>query len=215
MVSPSNAPLSRALSSLQVALDPVRETQATFRVALSALSRPGRVHSLPVAARGAPSNPWAVALLITLLDHETSLAVAPMPSAAAIERFVQERTLVAVTSVDTAAFVLADTADLDPTLPLLVRQGELAFPDGAATLIIGVPSLDQSREDSIVIELTGPGIPGSCELRVPGLPGAFFDARARAISRYPLGPDLLLVDAEGCLVALPRSTNAVVVKEAP
>ena len=61
--------------------DPIFDSQATFRVVLEAMARPGRVGRVPmpdprcpVAGAGALS-----AVLLTLLDHEVTFAVAPSP----------------------------------------------------------------------------------------------------------------------------------------
>src|ERR1700760_4116363 len=75
--------------------DPVHDTQRTFRVLLDALARPGQLHQLPVAVPGAPGNGWLAAALLTLLDHEVSLAAEPLGednAADALAHFVRQRT---------------------------------------------------------------------------------------------------------------------------
>ena len=94
--------------------------QATFRAVLEALSRPGRVCRLPAGAAGAPGNPWAAALLLTLLDHETALWVAPPPGAAAgpapapLATYLRQRTGARLVALEDAGFALADGAGLPP-----------------------------------------------------------------------------------------------------
>lgn len=197
-----------------LALDPVRETQATFRAALDALAWPGQIGRLPVAARGAPGNPWAVALLLTFLDHETSLAVEPGPAAAAVARFVGPRTQAAPAPAEAADFVLADAATLDPDLPRRLRLGSLAFPDDSATLVVTVPSLAPVGATGLRLDLAGPGVPPGHGLRLDGVPTAFVAARNEATRGYPRGVDLFLIDHAGRLAALPRSTRVRVEGEA-
>ncbi|MDQ3701658.1 MAG: phosphonate C-P lyase system protein PhnH [Chloroflexota bacterium] len=238
-------------------MDPMRDTQAIFRLALDALARPGRVHQLPVAARDAPGNPWAAALLLTLLDHETSLWVAPGAGAAETEEFLRQRTAARQAPVEAADFVLADAGDgkasplaggagagdgesRSPTgaagvgdgesdrldgLPGVLCRGTLAYPDGAATLVVAVPLIDQESINQDLIEqergagglsliLSGPGVPppidGSAEggrtLWVRGLSAPFFASREEAVRDYPTGVDLFLVDSAGRIAGLPRST---------
>ena len=59
------------------------------------------------------------------------------------------------------------------------------------------------------IELTGPGIPGTTQLRVSGLDTNWLRQHANWNAVFPLGIDMLLTDAT-CIVALPRTTQVVV-----
>lgn len=196
----------RALARLKPALEPIRDTQATFRALLEAMARPGRIHRLPAVARGAPANPWLAAALITLLDHEVSLAVEPFAESEALERFVRQRTSAARAAVDDADFVVASWDHLDPALPARLRRGSPAYPDESATLVLLVPTPDRSSDAGLWLALDGPGVPPDDRVPVAGLPAGFFEARNQAVD-YPRGFDLLLVDAEGRVVALPRSTR--------
>ena len=199
-------------SSLRLALDPVHDTQAIFRTALDAISWPGAVRQLPVQAIDAPGNPWAVALLITLVDHETTLAVVPGAESDAIETFIRQRTAVASAPLDAAAFVLAEATPFVAELPTRLRRGSLEYPDDGATLVIwSSESFDAGQSSRL--RLAGPGVPAGLETRVPAMPDGFFAARAEATRAYPSGIDILFVDANGQLIALPRSTSVTVVDD--
>jgi alpha-D-ribose 1-methylphosphonate 5-triphosphate synthase subunit PhnH len=212
-------------------LDSVRDTQAVFRAALDALSRPGRVSRLPVAAQDTPGNPWAAALLLTLLDHETTLWVAPPLVVAGVDAYLRQRSGAGQAPLEAAGFALAEvgpapaavaTLDLGELIARL-RRGTLAYPDEGATLVLSVPALagegagheggvdgqDRKDEEGPVLILSGPGVPGgeARTLRVPGLPPTFAAARAGAVRDYPAGIDLFLVDGDGRLAGLPRSTH--------
>lgn len=203
----------RTVSTLHLALDPIRDTQTIFRSALNALSWPGSIQQLPVAADGAPVNPWVAGLLITLLDHETAFAVEPFPDAEALETFVRQRTSAGDAQAVEADFILAFANTIDSELPLRVKHGSLEYPDDGATIVVAVQSLDQSAQQGLRLKLDGPGVPERHELRVTDLLVEFFEARAEAVRHYPCGVDTILVDAEGRLTALPRSTRITVVEE--
>lgn len=209
----------RALAQLAPSLEPVRDTQITFRVLLDVMARPGTVRALPVAARDAPGNPWLAAALITLLDHEVSLAVQPFAGSDQIELFVRQRTAVARATAENADFVVASADALDASLPMKLRQGTLAYPNDSATLVILVPSLDQAGSadqagtDGLLLALAGPGVPTGHTFRVAGLTPALFEARDE-VAEYPRGIDLILIDPSGRVAALPRSTAIEVAAEA-
>ena len=202
----------RALAQLTPAMEPVRDTQLTFRVLLDVMARPGTVRQLPVPARDAPVNPWLAAALITLLDHEVSLAVEPFEGADELELFVRQRTAAGRATADRADFVVVSSERLHPSLPLALRQGSLAYPNDSATLVILVPPLDEAGSDGAVLALAGPGVPAGFTFRVGGLPPALFEAREEA-AEYPCGIDLILVDPAGRVAALPRSTAITIASD--
>jgi alpha-D-ribose 1-methylphosphonate 5-triphosphate synthase subunit PhnH len=203
----------RTAATLQVSLDPIRDTQAIFRTTLNALSWPGAVRGLPVEAAGAPVNPWAAGLLITLLDHEVTFAVEPFQDGETLERFVRQRTNAATAPPSEADFVLAAATGVDPELPLRLKRGSLAFPDDGATLVLMVDALGQPERGGLLLGLSGPGVSSGHTLRVTRLAAEVIAARNEAVSAYPCGIDLLLVDSEGRLAALPRSTEITIAEE--
>ncbi len=200
------SPKLRALAQRSASFEPVRDTQRTFRVLLDVMARPGTIQQLPVAAVAAPVNPWLAAVLVTLLDHEVSLAVGAFDGPDGLERFVRQRTACKAVSADRADFVVASWDGLDPSLPLRLRTGTLEYPNDGATLLLLVPTLAQDDPAALLLGLAGPGIPAGHSLRVPGLPAAFFSARDEA-AEYPCGTDLILIDPDGRVAALPRSTT--------
>jgi alpha-D-ribose 1-methylphosphonate 5-triphosphate synthase subunit PhnH len=197
----------RALTQRSLTLDPVRETQLTFRVLLDAMARPGTVRQLPVAAEGAPVNPWLAATLLTLLDHEVGLAVEPFTGADSIELYVRQRTAARPTTSEQADFVVTSWDSLDSGLPLRLRQGTLEYPNDSATLLILVPPLEMNG--GMRLDLAGPGVPAGHHAWIGGLSPALFEARDEA-AEYPCGIDLLLIDPSGQVLALPRSTAITV-----
>jgi alpha-D-ribose 1-methylphosphonate 5-triphosphate synthase subunit PhnH len=195
----------RSLARLSPAFEPVRDAQRTFRVLLDAMARPGTVTRLPVAASDAPVNPWLAAALVTLLDHEVSLALEPFERGDSLELFVRQRTAVGSATADAADFVVAAWDHLDSQLPARLRQGSLAYPNDSATLVILVPTLDQAAPAGLELALAGPGVPAGHTVRIGGLSAELFEARDDA-AEYPCGIDMMLIDPDGRVAALPRST---------
>ncbi|HEY4069790.1 MAG TPA: phosphonate C-P lyase system protein PhnH, partial [Burkholderiaceae bacterium] len=105
--------------------DPVHDAQRTFRQVLEALSRPGVVQRLSIAARSSPSAPEAIAatglpsegvaaLLLTLTDAETSLFMTPACASPRARRYLSFHTGVREAErADTADFIVAHGNELD------------------------------------------------------------------------------------------------------
>jgi alpha-D-ribose 1-methylphosphonate 5-triphosphate synthase subunit PhnH len=190
--------------------DPVYESQATFRVVLEAMARPGTVAKLPAIDPRCPVDdcrPLA-AVLLTLLDHEVSFAVVPAPGdgveADRLERYLAAATGSRPAAVETADYVLALGA-LPDGLAERLKRGRPAYPDESTTLLVAAPSL--VAEDGPTAALAGPGVRPGAVARLSGLTLADLEALAEANADPPLGIDLILADAEGNVACLPRSTR--------
>lgn len=175
--------------------DPVLDSQACFRALLTAMSRPGRVQTLtalPETPRG--FSPAAAAVLLALVDAETTLALNAGAEAEAWARFHCGAALLPAAR---ARFVL------DPTAPLLALDaGTEEEPELGATLILDVASLAEGPG----WRLTGPGIRDSHHLRVVGAPEGFLADWATNRARFPCGVDVILC-AGHRIAALPRSVT--------
>jgi alpha-D-ribose 1-methylphosphonate 5-triphosphate synthase subunit PhnH len=178
--------------------DPVLESQACFRAVLDALARPGTLHEAGAGlVPPAPLGPAAAAVLLTLVDGETALWMAPEFSAS--RDWVNFHCgTVPVAAADTAAFVLAaglpDLAALD--------AGSDESPDASATVILQVAAFGRGRG----LRLSGPGLRRPVALEVEGLPEDFPALWAANHALFPRGVDLLLCCAS-TLAALPRSVR--------
>lgn len=87
-------------------------------------------------------------------------------------------------------------------------RGTELEPERGATLIrlvdAGVPRLRAVLE--------GPGVDGAIRARLPLSPSELA-ARNRACAAYPLGVDLVFLEADGGIAALPRTTRVAVLEE--
>lgn len=185
--------------------DPVFDGQATFRAAMWALARPGRVEAVSAALEPpAPLSREAAALVLALCDYETPLwldaRLAGVPAVAAFLRF--HTGAVIVEDPREARFALvADPREM-PDFSVFA-QGSPDYPDASATLIVQVEAFG----DGLTLE--GPGIEGRAAFGAAPLPADFVPRMAANRALFPLGVDLLLAGAGG-VAGLPRS---VTVKE--
>jgi alpha-D-ribose 1-methylphosphonate 5-triphosphate synthase subunit PhnH len=184
--------------------NPVMQSQAAFRIIMSAMAEPGRWLELAgdLDAPAGLSQPAAIALL-TLADFETpvwlphDLREGP---AGAWLRFHCGCPLIAEPAKATFALIHGT----DPAMPRLgdFNAGEDRYPDQSTTILV----VCEHRDGGFAVDLSGPGIETS--LRVaPAGPGQLFwsDAIANSLC-YPLGADLMLVDGTH-IMGLPRSTQ--------
>lgn len=189
---------SLSLTDLRAAIDPVHDTQTTFRVVLEALSQPGIQRRLPVAAADAPGNAWVAAVLLTLLDHEVSFAAI---TDSATEAFVRARTSARHAPLADADFVLADRHTLTPDVIRALKRGSLAYPDESATVIVDVGDTAHSA-----YRLIGPGVQDEMRGEL-ALNAECVAALAEVTANYPCGIDVLHIDSQGRVTGLPRTTH--------
>lgn len=185
-------------------------SQAMFRVALKALSHPGRCmtvrHDAEVPQTG---HPTSAALLLALLDSDCTLWLSPSlanSDAAAWLRFHTGCQL--VSNAEQAMFAWVGAGDAMPALASF-SQGSDNAPDQSATCVLDLPLLDaKARSESGVAQwaLRGPGIQDVNHLSVDGLAVDFLAQWSANHASFPRGVDLFLASAQQ-LVGLPRTTS--------
>lgn len=183
---------------------PVFDSQRAFRAAMDALASPGRAKSTGHGL-DAPLSAAAAALALALCDYETPLFLAPSVLArsgvADYLRFHTDAMLVVKPAA--AAFALIDLTHDDLDLATFA-QGTSEYPDRSTTVI----AIATSLTDGPALTLSGPGIDGTAELRVAGLPSAFVKQWQATRAAFPLGVDVIFATTD-TIVGLPRSTRIV------
>jgi alpha-D-ribose 1-methylphosphonate 5-triphosphate synthase subunit PhnH len=175
-------------------IDPVHDTRQTFDGLLTAMSRPGTVHTVP-----APADHAVVA---TLVDHEVTVS----------------------TDDETLQNALSEQGRLNPERPANAdvvhvrehaavnvrecKRGSLTEPSDSATVIYRVGTVSDGPTAATTVTLSGPGVDGTTEFSV-SLPEPELSALAEAQSDYPCGVDTVFA-AEDCLAAIPRSVTVEV-----
>jgi len=174
--------------------DPPIEAARTFRAALSAMARPGRIETIAGAAAPAPVSPAAAALLLTLCDGETPVYLAPGHDGTAVRNWIAFHIGAPVVAADQAEFALGHWRALNPLSAF--PQGTPEYPDRSATLIVEMDTLANGGA-----RLSGPGIETTANLSLPETE-AF---RANHL-QFPLGLDFYFTSGAQ-LAGLPRTTQ--------
>lgn len=193
-------------------LDPVHDTQTTFRALCDATSRPGTVVDLD-------ATPADHALIATLVDHEVTTWTDDdrLRSALESEGRLEEAPPTEADVVHVHGEPDGTPGVSDGSSEWDVREctrGSLVEPSQGATVVYRVEQLvavDEAPvesaldDDLTTIELSGPGIDGSRRVAID-LPESAFEAIADAQSTYPRGVDVYLA-TESHVTAIPRSSE--------
>jgi alpha-D-ribose 1-methylphosphonate 5-triphosphate synthase subunit PhnH len=176
--------------------DPVTDAQVCFRAVLDAMARPGLVRTVRGVSAPAPLCNAAAGVLLTLIDHETSLWLDP--NAVATRAWIAFHTGAPIESAKRAAFAMALSLPDLAELP----SGSDEMPETSATVILQIASLTEGRR----FVLEGPGLRAPTGLRADGLPADFAAIWEANHGLFPRGIDLILC-AGDTLAALPRSVT--------
>jgi alpha-D-ribose 1-methylphosphonate 5-triphosphate synthase subunit PhnH len=178
--------------------DPVSGAQMCFRAVLEGMSRPGSAHDAGAGLTPpSPLDPATAAVLLTLVDADTPIWLAPFFSAAC-DWISFHCGATIVLEIGQAAFAVATEMPDLATLNAGTDEG----PEEAATLILQVRGLGHGTP----LRLAGPGLAAPATLLVDGLPNNFTAAWAANHALFPRGIDLILC-AGNTLAALPRSVR--------
>jgi alpha-D-ribose 1-methylphosphonate 5-triphosphate synthase subunit PhnH len=183
--------------------DAVAQSQAVFRIAMQAMSRPGqRLSVKPGLISPAPLNAVAAALLLTLCDFETTLWLdPPLADTTSVAEFVRFHTgarLVAVPADATYA-IISKPLHMPPLTSF--AQGTPEYPDRSATLILQVEAVQ-----GMDWKLEGPGIRGHALFSARPVPVEFAHQLRTNRNSFPCGIDIFFATNVE-LAALPRSTR--------
>lgn len=186
--------------------DPVFDAQQDFRKIMDATARPGKVVQLKDDELNLPEglNPSAALLGFALLNADVTFFA---DNDAQKEGFLIVNTSSSPVSLEEADFVFTTAQKANQILED-AKEGTLEYPETAASLIISVDQVsEEPLNNSVFIELSGPGVDVSKEVYIKGLEVEFFQNLKEKNIEYPIGVDTYLADNAGNLMVLPRSTK--------
>ena len=187
--------------------EPAVQSQAVFRGALQAFSRPGTIQTLNTDdLRGMQvpqgADPAAAALLLALLDQDCKLWLSPQLAQGGALAWLRFHTgCVAADHAAQADFVWLASAQELPALDQL-RHGSAEYPEQGATCVVEV----QGLQSQVGWRLSGPGIDGSTTLQVGGIDNTFVAQWQAQQAHFPCGVDFLFTHGSA-FAGLPRSTQ--------
>lgn len=197
-------------------METIHRTQTNFRKILHSMSYPGELTTLTAPDHYAKlfdkdaslPVPAAYAVLEVVLDGEVHFMT--YPQTPIFEQELRMYTNAKLTSeASQADYLYVATQDLDTpdTKRILsqVKTGDLEDPQLSTTLIMQVDNLQAGPVNA---SLSGPGIKETRQVYLP-LSQDFLHWRQVTNQEFPLGVDLILVDANNQCLALPRTSHIV------
>jgi alpha-D-ribose 1-methylphosphonate 5-triphosphate synthase subunit PhnH len=173
--------------------------QATFRVLLNAMARPGSIDTVPLHENGS-EHAAALSVIESLVDHEVTFGV--LPERAPLIDAVLRQTGSRLAAAEEADYLLCEGDSLIQALDL-AKEGSLEYPDKGATLICRVSRIATGG----ILALAGPGIRDVTYLTIDGLEDEAVERFRECNSQPPVGTDIVFVAPEGRVACINRYTR--------
>ncbi len=183
-------------------IDPVNDSQFTFRQLLKAMSEPGILSKLTTTEPLGFMSEALFATCQTLLDQQTSIWLSKEFDTPDIRHNLSFHTGAPILDDATKAqFAIAFAWEIQSTENF--HKGDVEYPETACTLLLQVNALN--GDDGDTLKLSGPGIETDVYVRISDLTPAILTYLTTRPDHFPLGLDLILT-AEDALLCIPRST---------
>ena len=197
----------------------LHRAQRAFRSVLDAFARPGTVQSIELAP-GNPARPAALdaaleAATRLFVDQAVTFCVADSETDATTAYLTSETHARRAPLRDADFVVVPARADAQTAREAVAEacRGTLTSPEKGATVLMGCARLAEVPEDGQVAEpavhvvaLRGPGVERENRFAVDRVD--WLRARDARGDEFPCGIEIVLVDPEGRIAAVPRSSSA-------
>ena len=197
----------------------LHRAQRAFRSVLDAFARPGTVQSIELAP-GNPARPAALdaaleAATRLFVDQAVTFCVADSETDATTAYLTSETHARRAPLRDADFVVVPARADAQTAREAVAEacRGTLTSPEKGATVLMGCARLAEVSEDGQVAEpavhvvaLRGPGVERENRFAVDR--ADWLRARDARGDEFPCGIEIVLVDPDGRVVAVPRSSRA-------
>ena len=196
----------------------LHRAQRAFRSVLGAFARPGTVQSIELAP-GNPARPAALdaaleAATRLFVDQAVTFCVADSETDATTAYLTSETHARRAPLRDADFVVVPARADAQTAREAVAEacRGTLTSPEKGATVLMGCARLAEVPEDGQVAEpavhvvaLRGPGVERENRFAVDR--ADWLRARDARGDEFPCGIEIVLVDPDGRVVAVPRSSR--------
>jgi alpha-D-ribose 1-methylphosphonate 5-triphosphate synthase subunit PhnH len=201
-------------SAMTTLYDPAFDAQRHYRSVLNCTARPGSIGLLEGAQLDpvAGLNQATVMIALTLFSGDISFYL--RADAVDAINFLRRHTQAVEAGAAHADFLLLDSKEMRDAISALraAKQGELAFPERGATVILAVNAISPAPlNECLRLTLSGPGIETESSVFVSGITQEFLEVLQSCNREFPTGIDVFLtcdsLSAGACVLALPRTTK--------
>ena len=185
-------------------MDLTHFTQDIFRKLVDCFARPGTTAPMPMLAKVNVNGLYdeTMSVMMALLDGEVSFCIASTNEQ--LQKDVRMLTGAKITNLAEADFIVIPhdaTVQQVETVFRNAKTGDLIDPQKSATILYEVAP-NASRNN---FSLQGPGIKTTYEIAM-GISQQLMEIRAMRNKEFPLGIDLIMIDKQQEVYAIPRTT---------
>ncbi|MBS4192563.1 phosphonate C-P lyase system protein PhnH [Bacillus sp. FJAT-49705] len=192
-------------------LDVVHDLQSVYRHLVNSTARPGVISNLKEQAVHVDILPECfkslVLLALTLLDQEASFKVYSEREDV-ITRQINQFTYAKKADGKQADYIFVLSDAPKGSLEKAIEQAKIGTPQNpheSATVIVEVGEMANEKG----LDMKGPGIKNMEQINVLSLEN-WVEIRQKKNEQFPLGVELIFVDAKDQLLSLPRTTQITV-----
>lgn len=187
----------------------IHRIQHAFRGVMNAVAHPGVVYAVPLDAGRASATGLDAALdTVVRIFVDQAVTFAYMGDAVR-ERAIASETRSRAAGVSQASFVIVGADAGETSVEYAVERasrGNLISPEKGATVLLGCDALSQEPDKGLFgFSVSGPGVADTNRFFCDS--DAWLRARAARLDEYPCGIEIVLVDPNGNVVAIPRTSN--------
>jgi len=192
----------------EILYNEVSDAQIHFRIILNAMAHPGTIYAFQKMELTPPNNMNLASVFIgfALMNADVSFAV-QNDNEVEITQYLALNTGASIATLAQTDYLFT-TGNASPSSIESLKTGTLSYPENSATIIIDVIQLSPSPdENTLAIELSGPGIETTTTLYINGLSSTLLNAIQEQNTEFPLGLDIMLTDQNNQLACIPRSSK--------
>jgi alpha-D-ribose 1-methylphosphonate 5-triphosphate synthase subunit PhnH len=188
--------------------DPVFQSQSVFRMVMDGMARPGTIQTVaPELGQPAPLGSAAGAIALTLCDHETTVWLSGGLSRSSVGAWIGFHTGAPLTQEKAEARFAFLERGVAPASFSLFSLGSQDYPDRSTTIVLEADALHAAAPGTgLKLTLTGPGIQGSRDVWIDGLPENFGRLWIDNRALFPRGVDVIMTAGKE-LLCLPRTVK--------
>lgn len=193
--------------------DLTTHSHSIFKCLTESIAFPGKIINIPeIKLKNIErKNSFILSIALTLLDIETTFYLKSSKSEYLIN-YIEVNTSSKFTDLEKSDYIFLLESQIINDFKK-IKSGTLTDPDKSATIFYLINSLSYNLnlDKKQRIKLTGPGIKDSVAFDISDISITEIENWIMSRIDYPLGVDIFLIDFNGNIVAIPRSSKIEII----